>query len=144
MVPDRALQSPLIVGRDDLLALAARRIAEAKGGRGGLLMFAGEAGIGKTRLMGAAIRQAELAGFRWSKGDLAPQDRLVPLACVTDMARWMGPESFGTLGQTLLGMPDDRGGDSMASRRILVREIAETIVQAVETPTLLAFEDLQW
>ena len=144
MIPDRALQSPLIVGRDDLLALAERRIGEAKAGRGGLLMFAGEAGIGKTRLMGAAIRQAELAGFRWSKGDLAPQDRLVPLACVADLARWMAPASFGTLGHELLEMPDDKGEDSLASRRILVREIAETIVQAVETPTLLAFEDLQW
>lgn len=140
----RSLQSPLLVGRDELLALAERRIAEAKAGRSALLLFAGEAGIGKTRLLAAALRQARLAGFRPAKGDLAPQDLLVPLASVRDMARSMEPKDFGTLGQRLLDMQGGKGEDSLASRRILVREIAEQIIDVIDRPTVLAWEDLQW
>ena len=140
----RTLQSPLLVGRDDVVALAERRLTEAKAGRGGLLMFAGEAGIGKTRLLYAAAHQAKQLGFRWSKGDLAPQDSLVSLASVLDLARWMEPAQFGTLGQEIAAVRGGKGEDSLASRRILVREIAELIIAATDRPTLLAFDDLQW
>ena len=141
----RPLQSPLLVGRDDLLALAERRIEEAAGGRGHLLLLAGEAGIGKTRLLSAVLRKAGAAGFRVSKGDLAPQDRQVPLASITDLARTMrGIPAFGSLGDELLGLQGGQGGDSLGSRRLLVHEIADRIAAAIETPTLLAFEDLQW
>jgi predicted ATPase len=53
MAGHRTLQSPVLVGRDDLLALAERRLGEVAGGRGQLLFVAGEAGIGKTRLLAA-------------------------------------------------------------------------------------------
>ena len=43
--------SPVLVGRDAFLALADRRLVEAAAGRGHLLLLAGEAGIGKTRLL---------------------------------------------------------------------------------------------
>jgi DNA-binding CsgD family transcriptional regulator len=144
MAVNRSVQSPLLVGRDDLVALAERRIQEAKAGRGGLLLLAGEAGIGKSRLLYATIRQALVAHFRYSKGDLSPQDQLVPLASVSDLARTMDHATFGDLGPRLLAMRGGKGVDTLASRRILVREIAEAIVDAVDGPTLLAFEDLQW
>lgn len=140
----RSLQSPLLVGRDDLLALGERRIAEAKTGRAGMLLLAGEAGIGKTRLLKAIIRQATLGGFRYSKSDLAPQDSLVPLASLYDLARAMDGDEFGDLGAELLALRGGKGNDSLASRRILVREIAEKIADAIDRPTVLAFEDLQW
>ncbi len=144
MAQARSLQSPLLVGRDDVLALAERRIAEAKAGRGGLVTFAGEAGIGKTRLLMAAFGQALQAGFRYSKSNLAPQDLLVPLASIRDLARWMDVDAFSGLGAELLEMRGGKGEDSLASRRILVREIAERIIEAIDRPTVLAFEDLQW
>src|SRR5262245_21305327 len=43
---------PVTIGRDDLIALAERRVREVAAGRGHLLLLAGEAGIGKTRLLG--------------------------------------------------------------------------------------------
>lgn len=140
----RTLQSPLLVGRDDLLALAERRITEAKAGRGGLLLFAGEAGIGKTRLLRVTVRQAVAAGFRFAKGDIAPQDSLVPLASIRDLARAMEATAFGDLGPRLLEAQGGRGADSLASRRILVRDIVERTLEAIDRPTVLAFEDLQW
>ncbi len=141
----RPLLSPILVGRDDLLELAERRLAEAADGHGQLLLLAGEAGIGKTRLLAAILRKAGGAGFRISKGDLAPQDRQVPLASILDLARTMRrlPE-FGTLGDDLLEIRGGQGGDNLGSRRLLVRDIAERIITSVEAPTVLVFDDLQW
>ena len=39
---------PVLIGRDDLLALADRRLAATATGAGELLLLSGEAGIGKT------------------------------------------------------------------------------------------------
>jgi DNA-binding CsgD family transcriptional regulator/tetratricopeptide (TPR) repeat protein len=144
MTSTQVLESPLVVGRDSTLGLVKRQIDDAKAGRGSLLVFAGEAGIGKTRLIRAALRQALATGFRASKGDLAPQDLLVPLASIGDLARTMARQDFGDLGPELLAMKGGKGGDSLASRRILVHEISDRIVAAIDRPTVLAFEDLQW
>jgi DNA-binding CsgD family transcriptional regulator/tetratricopeptide (TPR) repeat protein len=139
------LLSPLLVGRDDLLQLAERRIAEAAAGRGHLLLLAGEAGVGKTRLLRSILRKATAAGFRTAKGDLAPQDAQLPLASILDLARTMnGTGGFGDLGDALLTIQGGRGADSLGSRRLLVRDIAQLIVEAIDEATLLAFEDLQW
>jgi DNA-binding CsgD family transcriptional regulator len=144
MSRQRSVESPLLVGRDDLLAIGDRAIADAKASHGSLLMLSGEPGIGKTRLLRAIIRKASSAGFRYAKGDLAPQDALVSLASVDDLARSMSAAEFGSLGPDLLAMEGGKGADNLASRRILVREIADRIMTSVSVPTLLAFEDLQW
>jgi DNA-binding CsgD family transcriptional regulator len=148
MTAVRPILSPLLVGRDELLQLSERRIAEAAGSHGRLLLLAGEAGVGKSRLLGAVIRKAQAAGFLVSKGDLAPQDRQVPLASVLDLARTMlGARALAAVGQDVLDLCDRAGrfdGDTLGNRRILVLEIARRIIDAVESPTLLAFDDLQW
>ncbi len=144
MQPARQLQSPLLVGRDELLQLADRRIQEAAAGRGQALLLAGEAGIGKTRLLYAVIRKAEQAGFRWSKGDLCPADRHVPLASVRDVARSMGGGFDPDRAQAIMAFQGAGGGDSLGSRRVLVRDLTELILDTIDRPTLLAFEDLQW
>ncbi len=41
-----------MVGRDAFLAIVESRLADAAAGSGQLLFVAGEAGIGKTRLLG--------------------------------------------------------------------------------------------
>ena len=144
MTATRTLQSPLLVGRDPVLAVLDRRIAEVNAGHGTLLLFAGEAGIGKSRVVQAAIRKAASDGFRVAKGDLSPQDLLVPLASIGDLARSMDRGAFGELGPDLLGMRAGKGADALSNRRILVHEIADRIVAAIDRPTVLAFEDLQW
>ena len=73
-----SLLSPVIVGRDDLVDLAHRRLDEVRGGGGRFLLASGEAGIGKTRLLGAIGSLAAGRGFRVAKAELAPQDRDVP------------------------------------------------------------------
>ncbi|MEO8571154.1 MAG: AAA family ATPase [Chloroflexota bacterium] len=136
--------SPLLVGRDDLLALASRRIAEVAAGRGHMLLLAGEPGVGKSRLLRVILEQAAAAGFRLGKGDLSPHDWLVVLAAVEDLARWLDEKSFGTLGPRLLSVDRAQSQDSLGSRRSIVRDVVDLILGAIDQPTLLAFEDLQW
>ena len=49
----------LLVGRRDELAELRAGLDDAQGGRGRLLLLAGEAGIGKTRLLEALVEAAE-------------------------------------------------------------------------------------
>ena len=53
-----ALLCPILVGRDEPLALADCRLSAARSGTGHLLFLAGEAGIGKTRLLGSTAGSA--------------------------------------------------------------------------------------
>jgi DNA-binding CsgD family transcriptional regulator len=138
------LLSPVLVGRDEVLASMTRRIGEAKAGRGSTVLLAGEAGIGKSRIVGTVTRQARQAGFRHAKGDINAGDQLIPLYTLDDMARTMNDGEFGDLGRRVLEARDVQGGDSLAARRILVHEIADLIIEAVDRPTLLVFEDVHW
>src|SRR5688500_20409635 len=52
------------VGRGPERALIAARLADADAGRGGVVLIAGEPGIGKTRLAEAATATATTAGWR--------------------------------------------------------------------------------
>ena len=66
-----------LVGRDDQLAALDGILADARGGRGRVVLVAGEPGIGKTRLAEEAARRAAAAGMgvawgRCHEGDGAP------------------------------------------------------------------------
>ena len=141
----RPVQSPLLVGRDDLLTLAERRIEEAAAGRGHLLILAGDAGVGKTRLLQSIERRADAAGFRIGQGDLSPHDREVPLASVLDLARTISrSESFGTLGRDSSACSAARAPTGSPIARCWSTRSADLILDAIDRPTLLAFDDLQW
>src|SRR4051794_15393321 len=141
----RPVLSPLLVGRDDVLGRAEGWIAEANQGRGHVLLIAGDAGVGKTRLVRAIARKAVAAGMRWTGGEIAPQDRQVPLASIMEMARSLRDDAgFGSLGADLLAIQGGDGADNLGSRRIFVRAIVDRILDAIDEPTILHFEDLQW
>jgi DNA-binding CsgD family transcriptional regulator len=140
-----SVQCPIIVGRDDLLDLADRRLATASDGHGQLLLLAGEAGIGKTRLLDAIRRKARSEGFTTLNGSLAPQDRDVPLALILDLARTLrSVPGFGSLGDDLLGLRVDEHADALGSRRLFVLDVVDRIVASLDRPVMLDFEDLQW
>ena len=83
------LVCPILVGRDDLLALAVGRLEDAAAGQGHVLFLAGEAGIGKTRLLGSIERRAATLGFRIARGGTYPGDLEVPGAVFLELARVM-------------------------------------------------------
>ena len=139
------LLSPILVGRDDLLDQAERRVAEASRGRGQFLLLAGEAGIGKSRLTAAIERKAIASGFRASAGFVAPQDRDVPGASFLDLARTMTRvPGFADLGRQLLELADETFAASTPRRRTLVLRAVDLIVAAADRPLMLTFDDLQW
>ncbi|HUR84811.1 MAG TPA: AAA family ATPase [Solirubrobacteraceae bacterium] len=141
--------SPILVGRDDLLALAERRIGEVAGGAGRLLLLAGEAGVGKTRLLGAIERQAVAAGFRAVRGGTYPSDLRVSAAILIDLARAMrrtpGLEEIGRKLGERLDDPDPSTHDTHRRRRLLVLDVAEILTDvAAGGPAIVSLEDLHW
>jgi DNA-binding CsgD family transcriptional regulator len=143
------LVCPVLVGRDELLELASRRLTEAKRGHGHLLFLAGEAGIGKTRLLGAIQRRAAASGYRVVTGAAFPRDLEVAGAPFLDLARSMArAPSFADLSAALVDRLSDgveRGGDAHRRRRLLVLDVADLLLAAAGgTPTLCALEDLHW
>src|SRR5258708_14512764 len=124
--------SAVIVGRDDLLELVDHLIGEAAEGRGHTLFLSGQAGLGKTRLIRAAIRKGVAAGLRVDGGSVAPQDRQVPLASIREMATGMrGNPAFGALGPDLLALAGSHGGDARGSRRPSLHRRRQSILCAV-------------
>jgi DNA-binding CsgD family transcriptional regulator/tetratricopeptide (TPR) repeat protein len=139
------LLCPIIVGRDDLLERLDRAVAETAQGRGSALFLAGQAGLGKTRLIRATVRKGEAAGLRVDGGMVSPQDHQVPLASIRDMASGMrGNAAFGTLSEDLLAIDGRHDGDALGSRRLIVRSVADRILEAIDRPTVLVFDDLHW
>jgi predicted ATPase len=57
------LQSPLFVGRREEMAALGALLDRARDGEPGFAIVAGEAGVGKTRLVAELARQATEAGF---------------------------------------------------------------------------------
>jgi len=148
-----SLICPILVGRDDLLDLGERRLTQALGGRGHLLFLAGEAGIGKTRLLEAVIRKAMAQGFTVAGGDVGPRDLEVPAALLFDltrsMARHPGLRAVGDAIRERLIDPGNRMGTGgrpatpAQARRWMVSDVAD-ILAAAPTPLLLAMENLHW
>jgi DNA-binding CsgD family transcriptional regulator len=136
---------PVIVGRDDVLELLDGAVADLAKGRGRTLFLSGQAGLGKTRLIRATIRKAQAAGIRIDGGSVAPQDLQVPLASIREMATGMRKSTeWGTLSADLLAIDGKHDGDSLGSRRLIVRAVADRILEAIDRPTLLVFSDLHW
>jgi DNA-binding CsgD family transcriptional regulator len=69
----------------------------------------------------------------------------VPLASIREMANGMRENpAFGSLGPDLLAMDGVHKGDALGSRRLLVRGAADRILDAIDRPTMLVFDDLHW
>ena len=150
---------PVLVGRDDLLELAERRLDSAAAGNGQMLLLAGEAGIGKTRLMGAISRRAGLAGFGRASAAAFPGDVALPGGLLIDLARGLArtdqPPAARVVGarieerlaegSTGAGPGAPEGGDAHRRRRLLVLDLADLLAElAGDGTTALLLEDLHW
>jgi DNA-binding CsgD family transcriptional regulator len=139
------VQCPILVGRDHVLDLADEALIETRTGHGRTILVAGEAGIGKTRLIRAIRRRATAAGFRCLQGDLAPHDADVPLAVLRDVFRTMRmTPDVRDLGDELLDRCDRAVAEGGVYSRSLVLEIVDRMRVQLVDPTVLVFEDLQW
>ena len=100
--PFRSLPARMpFVGREEERARLARRLAEALDGRGGVVMLAGEPGVGKTRLAEELARQADRQGFQVLWGHCFDGEWTPPYAPFAEIV-----ESL-----TLAAAPEDLGAD---------------------------------
>ena len=96
------LSSPL-VGRDRECALGAQLLAEATAGHCALLLIAGEAGIGKSRLTRAWTETAHQMDFALLAGMCQEQDRDYPFAPFVDALPQWSHEAGEETVRALLG-----------------------------------------
>lgn len=139
---------PELQGRAEALGSVAQAIEGAlRGGEGGLVILEGEAGIGKSRLIGEAATLARASGMAVAVGAADPLAlsrpfgalidalALTPSADEPDRAR-LGELLFGDVAGSGPGQPDVQ---------YLVQEglIALLERQVTAQPLLLALDDLQ-
>jgi DNA-binding CsgD family transcriptional regulator/tetratricopeptide (TPR) repeat protein len=136
---------PVLVGREDLLALADRRLGAAHDGSGELLILAGEAGIGKTRLLAAFRDRAAAAGFTTVGVGAYVRDTDVSGGVLSDLAVELERHQIaaGTKIADRLRGGEHNTEDPHRQRRMLVTDLAEAIA-GIEGPALIALEDLHW
>jgi DNA-binding CsgD family transcriptional regulator len=146
-----AVQSPVLVGRDSFLTLIEHRLADAAAGEGRLLFVAGEAGIGKTRLLSAVARQADASSFAVVRAAAFPDDAQSLAGLLLDLAGNLLPArepALSELGRNLTSRVravTDAAGDAHHRRRVLVQDLADLLVTADPgTPVLIILEDLHW
>src|SRR5437764_14308632 len=78
---------PVLIGRAAYMQALSRCIAEAPGRRGQVVLVAGEAGIGKSRLVAEAKARAADEGLLVLQGHCFEPDRVLPYAPLLDLLR---------------------------------------------------------
>jgi DNA-binding CsgD family transcriptional regulator/tetratricopeptide (TPR) repeat protein len=148
------ISTQVMHGRDDLLALAERRLAAVRAGNGHLLLLAGEAGIGKTRLLQAVQQLARTEGLALWTASAFPQDVELSAGLLLDLGHALSRSDRADLaarGRALVTdlaevvEPPADSGDAHRRRRLLVLDAAGRLASlADDGPALLALEDLHW
>lgn len=138
--------APAFVGREDELRLIAELLEAVSGGAGTTLFVEGEAGMGKSRLVGEAAVLAARRGFVVLRGECDEAAR----------ARPFGPlaQAFGSGGgsaRTQLTGLDEIGGanverDATAAGQFRILELIGDHLEraATASPVALVVDDLHW
>jgi tetratricopeptide (TPR) repeat protein len=84
---DKPILCPIIVGRSSYLDVLRQRLDEAHNGHGQTLLLAGEAGIGKSRLVAEAREWAHQNSLIVLQGNCFEPDRILPYAPLLDLLR---------------------------------------------------------
>ena len=139
----------VLIERESELAVLGEVVGAAVAGSGGAVLVEGEAGIGKTRLLGLARLRAEAAGARALYATADESEASVPLAAARELlaraARGVAPDGPASLGVLALdgGLSDPSGPGSRSEE--VVHALWWLIVElADEQPLALFLDDTQW
>jgi class 3 adenylate cyclase/tetratricopeptide (TPR) repeat protein len=156
-------EAPL-VGREAELVRLTERLHQTARGQGGLILVAGEPGIGKTRLAEEAAARAERDGAfvlwgRGFEGEWAPPyapfaEALAPHVAVAvpeelraDLAAGAAPlaQLVPRIREVLPDLPEPQSVPPEEERFRLLDAMAEFLVaRSRRAPVLLVLDDLQW
>jgi len=145
------------VGRERDLAELDAVLTLATAGRGELVLIAGEAGIGKTRLAEMAAERAHAMGMQvawagcWEAGAAPafwPWRQLIR-EIAGDRAETANTPAGEPLARLLLGLPDAEPDGTRADPELARLELFEAVAAQVRSaargrPLLLVFDDLHW
>ena len=140
-----------LVGRDQSLAVLAAAAAAAADQRPGLLLVAGEPGIGKTALLAEAARRAAAGGARVLRGQCWESDGAPAywpwIQVVRSATHGHTPHDIPGLAR-LLDPPDPSDGppgEQPAARFELLDDVVRLLTGlADQAPVVAVFDDLQW
>jgi DNA-binding CsgD family transcriptional regulator len=154
---ERSLDSPRLLGRDAELAAMARSIEAGRRGDGALLAVEGSVGIGKTALLGSALRAARERGMRALLATATPLEAEFPFGVARQLfdpvRRELGDEAWVALSsgaarfsaraldERALEVADPSEDPGFATLHGLYWLSANL---ALERPLLLAIDDAQW
>ena len=159
---ERPVICPILIGRTQALDAIGSALERARMGRGQVLLLAGEAGIGKSRLVHEAKRLA--SGMTILQGNCFESDRDLPYAPLVDLVRAFcharTPEEIGKAlgpwGRHLARLLPELSGlvagyapspisDQGQEKRDLFHAISQFIARvAAAQPVLLIVEDLHF
>jgi DNA-binding SARP family transcriptional activator len=144
-----------LVGRTAELGRLRAALADAAAGRGGVVAVIGEAGIGKTRLVGELLAAAEVAGARVLLGRAYESEQVLPFGPWVDALR--AGHAVGELHAMAAGRadlahllpelaePDVPGLPEPPDFLKVFESVSAAIgVLAGPRPLVLALEDLHW
>jgi DNA-binding CsgD family transcriptional regulator len=130
------LAAPLLVGREREQAVLRDALAEARAGRGSLVLIGGEAGIGKTALAEATLAEAE------RQGALALVGRCYDLAETPPYGPWA--ELF-VRAPRVEGVPAPDLGSGMANQVAFFARVRDYLAAlAAHQTVVLLLDDLHW
>ena len=153
----RSFVSPTLIGRADALAALRTTLAEARGGNGQIVLLAGEAGMGKSRLVSEAIASAHDHAMGLASGYCCESERAFPYAPLSEMLshlrlQTLDPafvplwEAHAAAFQAVL-TPNGggQGPDAANARYRLFRSLDDLLTAlARQQPLLLILEDAHW
>ncbi|MBI3960299.1 MAG: AAA family ATPase [Chloroflexi bacterium] len=162
-----AIVSPVLVGRTREVEALETVLRTVRQGAGQVVLLAGEAGVGKSRLVAELRRQAALEQWTILAGNCFERDAVFPYAPIIDALRaFVGPQ-LGAVVADLLGvlaaelvklLPEltlaianlrpTAPLDSEAEKRRLFEVLVQFFTRLTQAPRpaplLLILEDLQW
>ncbi|MEO8193044.1 MAG: AAA family ATPase [Gemmatimonadales bacterium] len=155
---------PTLVGRTAELTLITSLLRDAAKGAGRTLIVSGEGGVGKTRLLGAAVAKAEDDGWKIALGRAYAVETGIPYALFSDallpLLKGLDPGTLSVLtrGGTAelaylfpaLGVPGDRERvaasiDPSELKARLLWNFTQLLARlAAKQPLCIVLENLQW
>ena len=156
---DKPILCPIMVGRTACLDLLKQHLAETQSGHGKIFLLAGEAGIGKSRLVLEAKAWAHQNNFVILQGNCFEPDRASPYAPILDLLRTSivsGPaEALKPFAAELVKLlpelsalfPETKAissGEPEQEKRLYFQVLNHLLSGSAESPRLIVLEDLQW